>query len=129
MTENQKTTSTSSRSSTTTTRTQSPACSDYDLSVLSDEYTEALGFPPTTAVMIFLRNCLMDGIEPPVISHAIGETAWARYPSPHYLHAILTRYKRSGLLTMEAVMMDDRQRYELHQSSTRRRNADMYDLR
>lgn len=95
--------------------------------MLGDEYTEVLGFPPSTTVMIFLRQCLVNGIEPAAISHAINETAWARYPSPHYLHAILTRYMSAGLLTMEAVTMNERERRDRHQSRNYRREAALID--
>lgn len=124
--ENNSTTTTSSETSTTTSRTRAPACSEYDLSVLADEYTEVLNFPPTLAVMHFIHECLSDGMEPAAVSHAINETAWARSPSPHYLHAILSRYRRDGLMTMEAVMIDERRRREWQESSRRRMQTDIY---
>ncbi|MBR2698567.1 MAG: DnaD domain protein [Clostridia bacterium] len=71
--------------------------------------------PLTAPIAHFIEQCLTEGMEPAVIVDAIERTGWARRPSPFYLRAILQRYRREQIRTMEDVGFDDAERRQFQQ--------------
>lgn len=109
-------TATVSSSSTTTTIHTEPGvctCSPADLEVIRTAYTGVCG-QLTAPIAHFIEKCISAGMEPAVIVDAIERTGWARRPSPFYLRAILQRYLREQIRTMDDVEGDnaDRQQYQ-----------------
>ena len=107
----------SSSTTTTTTYHTEPGvftANPQDLEVIRTAYNGVCG-PLTAPIAHFIEKCLSAGMEPAVIVDAIERTGWARRPSPFYLRAILQRYLREQIRTMEDVEGDnaDRQQYQL----------------
>lgn len=109
-------TATVGSSSTTTTYHTDPGvftANPQDLEVIRTAYNGTIG-PLTAPIAHFIEKCISAGMEPAVIVDAIERTGWARRPSPFYLRAILQRYLREQIRTMEDVEGDnaDRQQYQ-----------------
>lgn len=102
--------SSTSTSTSTTTYTPAPGVSGLlDLETIRDAYTVNIG-AMSVSVASMIERFLRIGMRPDVICHAIEETGFAPRPTPHYLRAILTRYAKSGILTMDDVMRDENRR-------------------
>lgn len=85
-----------------------------DLECIRTAYLGVCG-PLTAPIAHFIEQCLTAGMEPAVIVDAIERTGWARRPSPFYLRAILQRYLREQIRTMEDVGFDDAERRQFQQ--------------
>lgn len=113
----EKTTSTTKTSSTTSRSTSSTSSTsrytepgvlsaEHDLMVIKEAYQSCIGPEIKAAVAYYIERLLEDGMKADVIIHAIEETGWARKPSPHYMRAILERYRLRGIRTMEQLLID-----------------------
>ena len=102
-----------SSSTTTTYHTEPGVCTanPQDLEVIRTAYNGVCG-PLTAPIAHFIEKCLSAGMEPAVIVDAIERTGWARRPSPFYLRAILQRYLRDRIKTMDDVREDEEDRQE-----------------
>lgn len=115
-----------SSSSTSTSTTTSKAhgagrvcTSSEDYEAIRGAYVSNIGeMTPAAARMI--ERFIGCGITPTVICEACEETGMAPQPSAYYLRAILSRYARQGILTMDDV---ERERAERQ----RRQTGAMFD--
>ena len=122
---------TSSTSSTTITRTR--ACSGDPLikmhiEQLTPVYTDLFGGNGIPiAIASFFGRLMVAGMEPQVIASAINATAWARFPTPYYMRAILQRYFAEGIMTEQQLMHDQEEQAEKYRERRERMN-DILDL-
>lgn len=112
----------------TTSNTRGQACSPNmtDLLQIKGVYNEVLG-DLNVNIARYLMELLDEGMEPEVIVNAIRETAWARWPSPYYMRAILQRYRKMGLRSMAAVRHNAEERHNEHYRAAANREARWYD--
>lgn len=114
-----------SSSSTSTSIDTAPGVffSEEDLKAIREAYVMSVG-ELNVMVASMLERFLRAGLEPLAVIHAIEETGMAMMPSPYYLRAILTRYVREGLHTLEDVLAAeaerDRRRYEAGEQRAQR---------
>lgn len=132
---------TTAATATTTTRTSTSRARAR----AREDYTETPDLPPierlhqtrqlyeenigrmTPQVGRTIERFLAAGMELEVVEEAIGETGWARRPSPNYLVAILRRYHDCNVLTLDDLIAD-RARHEAEKEARRaRRAARWYD--
>lgn len=102
--------SSSSSSTSTTSITRTRACSeglsDLHKIIISEAYRSNLGGSVPVAIARLMSQLYKDGMSVDVMVYAIQETSWAKNPTPFYLRAILLRYDRQGLKTLEQVIHD-----------------------
>lgn len=106
--------STSSSTSTTTTTIHThPGVfwNDDMLEAIAKKYEDIIGYAINGTIGHYLRRCMNAGMNAYVVLDAIERTGWARKPSPYYLRAILERYLRDDILTLDDVHADERDRY------------------
>lgn len=96
-----------STSSTSTSIDTQPGvfCSKEDLQQILTAYRDLLG-DMTANVGWYLEGLIRWGMEPAVIVRAIQETGWARRPTPYYMRAVLERYRRCGIRTLDDLEND-----------------------
>lgn len=104
------TSSTITSSSTGTTIDTLPGvfCNENDLQAIKQAYSSCIG-ELKASVAWYLENLMQWGMEPEVILNAIHETGWARRPTPHYMRAILERYKAWDIKTMAQLLHDQQE--------------------
>lgn len=98
----------------------------YDLYRIKDAYNEVLG-PLNTIIGEYIDRIMKAGMETDVIINAIHETAWAKWPSPYYLRAILQRYLADGILTSAQLHHDIVERQDNTSSKRADREHHWYD--
>lgn len=119
-------------SSTTTTIPRSRACSSDPLIKMHIEkmkplYTDLFGGPGIpVGVAQFFARLIRAGMEPGVIASAINATAWARYPTPFYMRAILQRYLAEGIMTEAQLDHERQERADFHHESNAEREEWLY---
>lgn len=121
---NKLTVSSSSITTTTIGNTQPGVfpVSPADLEDIRIAYTTTIEKEMNATVAWFIEKCLNAGINADVIEDAIFRTGWAKRPSPFYLRAILNRYMKEGIKTLQDVA-DDEAELRSHQD---RFGADMW---
>ncbi len=116
---NTPTTSTTTTSSNSSITSSSSTSSIYtvpgvqeDYQAIKEGYLSCIG-DLKASVAWYIEGLISWGMEADVILNAIQETGWARKPSPHYMRAILERYKANGIKTMVQLLHDQ----EEHEAS------------
>lgn len=78
------------------------------------------------AIRQYFGRLVRAGMEPAVIASAINATAWARFPTPYYMRAILQRYMAEGIMTEAQLDHDRQERAESHYASNIEREEWLY---
>lgn len=80
-----------------------------DLKAIRETYVNMIG-SMTMATARMIERAMTRGLTPLAVIHAIEETGMALNPTPYYLRAILERYLRDGLYTIQDVQRDEEER-------------------
>ena len=91
------------------------------LTPLYEQLFQSSGIP--WAIQQFFARLIRAGMEPGVIASAINDTAWARFPTPYYMRAILQRYLAEGVMTEAQLDHERQERADFHHG----KNADRED--
>jgi len=80
--------------------------SPEELDSIRSAYERTVGQPLTALIAHEIEDALADGMFAAVVMEAITVTGWAPRPSPYYLRAVLRRWRRDGVLTVDQLAAD-----------------------